>query len=77
MQALAVVPWADGGTLHYFTTGNTHDQASISLIDRELTNRLNRELGIDFKLPPDRKPLACQSERSSDVCYLAVCPTCS
>ncbi len=48
----AVAYWVDGETLHYFTTGNTHNQASISLIDRELTNRLNRELGLDFKLPP-------------------------
>jgi hypothetical protein len=43
--------WTDGDTLHYFTSGNVHNQASISLIDRELTERLNRELGIDFKLP--------------------------
>ena len=47
----AVAYWADGDTLHYFTTGNTHNQASISLLDRDLTDRLNRELGIDFKLP--------------------------
>ena len=47
----AVAYWADGDTLHYFTTGNIHNQASISLLDRELTERLNRELGIDFKLP--------------------------
>jgi hypothetical protein len=47
----AVAYWVDGETLHYFTTGNTHNQASLSLIDRELTERLNRELGIDFKLP--------------------------
>lgn len=51
----AVAYWADGDTLHYFTTGNTHNQASLSLIDRELTDRLNRELGIDFKLPPAAK----------------------
>ena len=43
--------WTDGDTLHYFTPGNVHNQASMSLIDRELTERLNRELGIDFKLP--------------------------
>lgn len=48
----AMAYWADGDTLHYFTTGNTHNQASLSLIDRELTDRLNREMGIDFKLPP-------------------------
>jgi len=48
----AVAYWVDGDTLHYFTSGNTHNQASVSLVDRELTERLNRELGIDFKLPP-------------------------
>jgi len=48
----AVAYWADGDTLHYFTNGNTHNQASMSLIDRELTDRLNREMGTDFHLPP-------------------------
>jgi hypothetical protein len=47
----AVAYWVDGETLHYFTTGNTHNQASISLIDRDLTQRLNKESGIDFRLP--------------------------
>jgi len=47
----AVAYWADGDTLHYFTTGSTHNQVSMSLLDRELTERLNRELGTDFKLP--------------------------
>jgi hypothetical protein len=51
----AVAYWADGDTLHYFTTGNVHNQASVSLIDRELTERLNKELGLDFKLPPAAK----------------------
>jgi hypothetical protein len=48
----AVAYWADGDTLHYFTTGSTHNQVSLSLLDRDLTDRLNRELGTDFKLPP-------------------------
>lgn len=48
----AVAYWADGDTLHYFTKGDTHNQVSLSLIDRPLTERLNREMGIDFKLPP-------------------------
>jgi hypothetical protein len=48
----AVAYWVDGETLHYFTTGSTHNQVSMSLLDRELTERLNRELGTDFKLPP-------------------------
>jgi hypothetical protein len=47
----AVAYWFDGDTLHYFTRGDTHNQVSVSLIDRELTERLNRELGIEFKMP--------------------------
>jgi hypothetical protein len=48
----AIAYWVDGDTLHYFTSGNTHNQVSISLIDRPLTERLNREMGVEFKLPP-------------------------
>jgi hypothetical protein len=47
----AVAYWFDGDTLHYFTTGSTHNQASVSLLDRELTMRLNKELGIEFHMP--------------------------
>jgi hypothetical protein len=47
----AVAYWVDGDTLHYFTAGNTHNQVSISLLDRPLTERLNKESGIDFKVP--------------------------
>jgi|SRR5215471_9874671 len=50
----AVAYWFDGDTLHYFTSGNLHNQASVSLLDRELTLRLNRELGIDFRMPDKR-----------------------
>jgi len=48
----SVAYWFDGDTLHYFTRGDTHNQAPVGLIDRALTERLNRELGIDFKMPP-------------------------
>uniref|UniRef100_Q01SH8 DUF4476 domain-containing protein n=1 Tax=Solibacter usitatus (strain Ellin6076) TaxID=234267 RepID=Q01SH8_SOLUE len=51
----AVAYWADGDTLHYFTSGNTHNQVSVSLIDRDLTERLNKEMGTDFKLPSPAK----------------------
>jgi hypothetical protein len=49
---VALAYWVDGDTLHYFTSGNTHNQVSISLLDRPLTERLNKESGIDFKLSP-------------------------
>jgi hypothetical protein len=47
----AVAYWVDGSTLHYFTSGNTHNQVSLALVDRELTERLNRETGTNLQLP--------------------------
>jgi hypothetical protein len=49
----AVAYWVDGDTIHYFTAGNTHNQASVSLIDRALTRRLN-EGGLEVKLPAEQ-----------------------
>lgn len=46
-----VAYWVDGDTLHYFTAGNVHNQASLSLVDRDLTARLNKESGLEVKLP--------------------------
>jgi hypothetical protein len=47
----AVAYWVEGDTLHYFTAGNTRNQASLSLVDQELTERLNRERNVQVKLP--------------------------
>jgi len=47
----AVAYWVDGDTLHYFTNGNTHNQVSVSLVDRDLTKRLNENSGLEVKLP--------------------------
>ena len=49
-----VAYWVDGDTLHYFTAGNVHNQASLSLVDRTLTERLNKESGMEVKLPVAR-----------------------
>jgi hypothetical protein len=46
--------WVDGDTIHYFSAGNKHNQASVSLIDRALTERLNEESGAEVKLPPEK-----------------------
>jgi hypothetical protein len=42
----------EGETLHYVTNQNTHNQVSLDLVDRELSDRLNRERQVDFRLPP-------------------------
>jgi hypothetical protein len=46
----AVAFYVEGDTLHYFTSANQHNQVSLSLIDKDLTQRLNREAGIDMHL---------------------------
>jgi hypothetical protein len=51
----AVAYWVDGETLHYFTAGNTHNQVSLTLVDRDLTARLNREAGVEVKLSAPSK----------------------
>ena len=42
--------WVEGDTLHYVTPLRVHNQASLSLVDRELTDRLNRGR-MPVKLP--------------------------
>ena len=49
-----VAYWAEGDTLHYFTPGNVHNQVSLSLVDRAITARLNKETGAEVKLPADQ-----------------------
>lgn len=46
-----VAYWVDGDTLHYFTAGNVHNQVSLTLVDRALTTRLNKESGATVNLP--------------------------
>jgi hypothetical protein len=54
----ATAYWVDGDTLHYFTSGNVHNQVSLALVDRPLTERLNKEAGVDLKLPAPSKQTA-------------------
>jgi len=51
----ATAYWVDGDTLHYFTAGNVHNQASLALVDRDFTERLNKEAGLQVKLPAPSK----------------------
>ncbi|MGH9658990.1 MAG: hypothetical protein ACRD96_10635 [Bryobacteraceae bacterium] len=46
--------WLEGDTLHYVTTHGTHNQLSLDLVDVELSTRLNRERGVDFRIPARR-----------------------
>jgi hypothetical protein len=52
VQALGY--WMEGSTLHYVSAEQTLNQLSIDLVDRDLSQRLNNERGLDFRLPQPR-----------------------
>ncbi len=52
VQALGY--WMEGNTLHYVSAEQTLNQVSIDLVDRDLSQRLNDERGLDFRLPQAR-----------------------
>jgi len=52
VQALGY--WMEGSTLHYVSAERTLNQLSIDLVDRDLSQRLNDERGLDFRLPLPR-----------------------
>jgi hypothetical protein len=47
----ALAYWIEDKTLHYVTTQNTHNQASIDLIDVPLTTKLNQDHNVTFTIP--------------------------
>ncbi len=47
----ALAYWVEDKTLHYVTTQNTHNQASLDLIDLDLTKSLNQRNDVPFAIP--------------------------
>ncbi|MGA2739090.1 MAG: hypothetical protein ABSG65_16750 [Bryobacteraceae bacterium] len=47
----AVAYYTEGDTLHYFTSGNVHNQVSLALVDRKLTEQLNSQRNVAVQLP--------------------------
>jgi hypothetical protein len=47
--------WVEGDILHYISGQNMHNQVSLDLIDRDLTERLNRERNVEIRLPAAHK----------------------
>ena len=48
----ALAYWVEDKTLHYVTTQNTHNQASMDLIDLTLTKSLNQDRQVPFTVTP-------------------------
>jgi hypothetical protein len=42
--------WVEGDTLHYITTKHAHNRMRLDLVDTKLSERLNRERGVEFSL---------------------------
>jgi hypothetical protein len=52
-QVLAVAYWTDHDTLHYVTRTKEQKQIPISAVDRDLTDQLNQERGLEFRIPSE------------------------
>ncbi len=50
----ALAYWVEASTLHYVTMQNTHNQASLDLVDVDFTKRLNQDRNMPFTLTPSR-----------------------
>jgi len=46
----ALAYWVEDKTLNYVTSGNTHNQVSLDLIDLDLTKTLNQARGVPFSI---------------------------
>ena len=46
----ALAYWVEDKTLHYVTPQNTHNQASLDLVDVEFTKQLNQDRAVPFSL---------------------------
>jgi hypothetical protein len=51
----ALAYWVEGDTLNYITTEGSHNRATLDLVDREFSRRINEERNVEFKLPPPKQ----------------------
>jgi len=47
----ALAYWVENGTLYYVTRQGKREQAPLDSLDREFSEQLNRERGLEFRLP--------------------------
>ena len=48
----AAAYWVEGETFHYVTPRGKHEQLPLSQVDRELSEKLNENHQVQFRLPP-------------------------
>ncbi len=47
----AVAYWYEGDTLHYVKPDHKVEKAALAIVDKESSERFNRERGLSFKMP--------------------------
>jgi hypothetical protein len=52
----ALAYWVEDKTLHYVTPQNTHNQASLDLVDVEFTTKLNQDRAVPFSVETPSAP---------------------
>jgi hypothetical protein len=52
----AIAYWVDGDTLTYITADADQNRVSLSLVDREFSQKLNADRGVEFRLPAPKNP---------------------
>jgi hypothetical protein len=59
---LAEQYWGEGGTLYYVTPDRERRTAPVETIDRALSEQLNNEQGMTFRLPPEERKAEVRAE---------------
>jgi hypothetical protein len=61
----ALAYWVEDKTLHYVTPQNTHNQASLDLVDVEFTKQLNQDRAVPFSIstPAGSAPRSANSAK--------------
>jgi hypothetical protein len=51
----AVAYWVETGILNYVTVQGSHNRASLDVVDRDMSERLNRERNVEFILTESKR----------------------
>jgi hypothetical protein len=51
----AVAYWVETGILNYVTVQGSHNRASLDVVDRDMSERLNRERNVEFILTDSKR----------------------
>ena len=77
---LAEQYWVDGSTLYYVTPDRERRTAPVESVDRALSEQLNNERNVTFRLPPEERKTEARVEvihRASNVASRRKSCTCT